>query len=226
MTSDPLPLTDRTTMTRHRERQVLDRAALHALLDGALVAHVAVVRDGEPVVLPVACARDGERLLLHGSSGAGLLRLAVGARVCVAVTRLDGLVFAHSAFASSMDYASAVVHGVAEAVEEPVAKEAALRAVVDHLLPGRADEVPGPTPKELAATLVLALPLAEVSLKARTGGPSPRDGAVAGAPVWTGVLPLRTVAGEPVDAADLPAGVVASPSVRALALHLAPTVAS
>lgn len=217
-----LPVTDRTRVRRHPERQLPDRAALRAVLDDALVAHVAVVRDGEPLVLPVACARDGERLLLHGSSGAGLLRLAVGARVCVAVTRLDGLVFAESAFASSMNYASVVVHGVAEAVEEPAAKRAAVHAVTEHLMPGRWDEVAQPTAKELAATLVLAVPLREASLKQRGGGAAPWEGERPEDAAWTGVLPLRLVAGTPVAADEVPAGLAVSPSVRNASARWAP----
>ena len=93
------------------EKQVEDRETLHSLLDEALVAHVAVVRDGAPVLLPFACARDGDALLLHGSTGAGVLRIAAGDPVAVAVTHVDGLVFARSLFESSMHYRSAVVLG-------------------------------------------------------------------------------------------------------------------
>ena len=116
-----------------------DRAVLYAVLDEALVAHVAVVDDGRPVVLPMACARDGDFLLLHGSTGSRVLRLlAAGAEACATVTLLDGLVLARSAFESSMHYRSVVVFGCAAEVPEG-GKEAALRRLTDHLLPGRWD---------------------------------------------------------------------------------------
>ena len=208
-----LPLDDRTLIRREAHRQVTDREALHALLDEALVAHVAVVRDELPVVLPFACARDGDSLLLHGSTGSGLLRAATGTPVCVSVTHLDGLVFARTTFDSSMRYRSAVVHGVAT----PLAGEeqaTALRVLSDHLFPGRTAEVRDNTAKEVAATLVLRVPLDTASVKVAAGPPQvdpddhePRD-------VWAGVLPLRLTAGEPQPAPDVPAGVPVPESVR------------
>jgi nitroimidazol reductase NimA-like FMN-containing flavoprotein (pyridoxamine 5'-phosphate oxidase superfamily) len=204
MTTDLLPVTDRTRVNRLRERQVRDRAVLYEILDAGLVAHVALCFDSEPVLIPVAYARDGDRLLLHGSTGAGLLRAAAGgAPIAVAVTHLDGLIFARSIFESSMNYRSVVVFGTARALagDERVA---ALRALSDHLMPGRWDEVRRPTKRELAATLVLAMPLDEASVKVRTGGPSAEDGADPA--VWAGVLPFGIRAGEPVPADDVPPG--------------------
>jgi uncharacterized protein len=195
MTTDLLPITDRTRVRRLHDRQVRDRAMLDEILDTALVAHVAMCLDGEPVVLPVAYARDGDRLLLHGSSGAGLLRAAAGGgQIAVAVTHVDGLVYANSLFDSSMNYRSAVIFGTATVIDGD-ARLAALRAVSDHLMPGRWDEVRPPTNRELAATLVLVLPLDEVSVKVRTGGPSGAADDEAG---WAGVLPIGVHTGEPV----------------------------
>ena len=218
MTSEPTPPS--TQVTRLPERQRRDREALHDVLDSALVAHVALVRDGVPVVLPLLHARDGDRLLLHGSTGGGLLRAAAaGAPVAVAVTVVDGLVVADSLFESSANYRSAVVFGRCRVVP-PEGRLEALRALSDHLLPGRWDEVRLPTPKELAATLVLELPLDEASVKVRTGPPSPADATAApppdGVPLWWGVVPLAQTPGEPVPAPDLPAGIPLPPSVQAL----------
>src|ERR687886_2127740 len=160
-----LPDTPSTRITRLAERQRDDREALHDVLDSALVAHVAVVRDGVPVILPLLHARDGERLLLHGSTGGGLLRdAAAGAPVTVAVTVVDALVVADSLFESSANYRSAVIFGRCSVVP-PEGKLAALRALSERLLPGRWEEVREPTPKELAATLVLELPLDHSSVK-------------------------------------------------------------
>jgi nitroimidazol reductase NimA-like FMN-containing flavoprotein (pyridoxamine 5'-phosphate oxidase superfamily) len=196
-------MTDRTRLRRLPEKAVTDVGVLHAVLDAARVAHVGFVDDaGSPVVIPVACARDGDRLLLHGSTGSRLFRrLAAGAQVCATVTLLDGMVLARSAFESSMHYRSAMVFGVA--VEVPASeKEAALRTMSEAWLPGRWDTLRRPTARELAATLVLALPLEEWSVKVSDGPPgdAPED---LDAPVWAGVVPLVTAYGEPVPAPDL-----------------------
>jgi len=213
MATELLPVTERTRVRRLRERQVRDREVLYEILDGGLVAHVALCVDGGPVLLPVAYARDADRLLLHGSTGAGLLRAAAsGAPVAVAVTHLDGLVFARSIFDSSMNYRSAVVFGTAQVLEGDERVDA-LRALSDHLMPGRWDEVRPPTARELAATLVLALPLDEVSVKVRTGGPSADD--PSDPTVWAGVLPLGVHSHEPVPADDVPPGASPPDSLRA-----------
>jgi nitroimidazol reductase NimA-like FMN-containing flavoprotein (pyridoxamine 5'-phosphate oxidase superfamily) len=210
-----LELTDRTKLTRLSYRQVTDRTVLHAVLDAGIVAHVALTTDHGPVVLPVGFARDGERLLLHGSSGAGLLREAAdGAQLAVGVTLLDGLVYARSLFDSSMNYRSVVVFGKASKLHG-AEKLAALRLLSDKLMPGRWDEVRGPTSKELAATLVLAVALDEVSVKVRSGPPSDDEPVPDPDGVWAGELPLRLVAGEPVPAPDVPHGLRVPPSLRA-----------
>jgi uncharacterized protein len=220
-----------TRITRLPERQRFDRVALDDVLDSALVAHVAVVRDdGTPVVLPLLHARDGDRLLLHGSTGGGLLRaVAAGAPVAVVVTVVDGLVFALSMFDSSANYRSAVVFGRCRAVPAEE-KPAALRALSERLMPGRWDELRPPTAKELAATLVLGLPLDEASVKVRCGPPSvPEDGedegeddghtggvASGGQGAWWGVVPLAVVPGSPVPAPGVPAGTPLPASVLRL----------
>jgi uncharacterized protein len=204
---DTLPAGGRTRVTRLPYRQVHDRRVLHAVLDAGLVAHVGVVRDGVPVILPVGYARDGDSLLLHGSTGGGLFRqAAAGAPVTVTVTLLDGLVYARSLFDSSMNYRCAMVIGMATPVTGPD-KLAALRLLSEHLMPGRWSEVREPTARELAATLVLRVPLAEASVKLRAegAGGEPDDGESRA--VWAGVLPLGTVAGEPEPDPDVPAGV-------------------
>jgi nitroimidazol reductase NimA-like FMN-containing flavoprotein (pyridoxamine 5'-phosphate oxidase superfamily)/drug/metabolite transporter (DMT)-like permease len=186
-----LGATPRTKVHRHSERALADRSDLYAVLDAGLVAHVAFVADGAPVVLPMGYARDGDRLLLHGSSRNRLLRAAAaGAEVCVTVTLLDGLVLASRAFSHSMNYRSAVVHGRGREIADPGEKARALERFVDFMVPGRSALLPASTAKELAATLVLAVPLAEASVKARTGPPQPGEG-----DAWTGVVPLRVLRG-------------------------------
>lgn len=204
---DTLPPTDRTRVTRMPQRQVTDRAALDAVLDAGLVAHVAVVRGGIPVVLPMGYARDGDSLLIHGSTGGGLLReAAAGAPVTATVTLVDGLVYARSTSDSSMNYRCAMVTGVAVPVTDPVEKEAALARITEHLMPGRWHEVRASTRRELAAVLVLRLPLDEASVKVRAlpASSAPDDGE--SRDVWAGVLPLVTTALPPVANDDVPAG--------------------
>ncbi len=219
MTHQPgseLPLTGTTRVRRKPERQVLDRDALYAVLDEALVAHVGFVRDGRPVVLPLGLARDGDDLLVHGSTGGGLFVEAAtpgGLPVSVCVTLLDGLVYARSAFNSSMNYRSAVIHGVATAVPAEE-KLAALRVVSDHLLPGRWAELRPLTRQELASTAVLRVPLAQASLKVRASGPAeePDDGENHG--IWAGVLPFALEPGTPQRSPLTPPGAPLPVSVR------------
>jgi nitroimidazol reductase NimA-like FMN-containing flavoprotein (pyridoxamine 5'-phosphate oxidase superfamily) len=218
-----LELTPRTKITRLPYRQVTDRQALYDVLDAGFVAHVGLTTaDGLPVVLPLGYARDGDRLLLHGSTGGGLMRrAAAGTPVAVCVTLVDGLVYARSMFDSSMNYRSVVVFGQATPVPADRKLEA-LRLVATRLMPGRWDEVRPPTSKELAATLVLELTLDEASVKIRTGPPSeedPPEPALPGQPrAWAGVLPLRTVTAQPVPAPDVEPGVRQPPSLdRAVA---------
>lgn len=209
----PLSVDATTRVRREAHRQVTDRATLHAVLDEALVAHVGVVRDGMPLVLPFACARDGDSLLLHGSTGAGLLRIADGDAVCVTVTHLDALVFARTTFDSSMRYRSAVVHGTATAVTG-TEKATALRLLSEHLFPGRTSEVRESTPKELAATLVLRVPLDRASVKVAAGPPEVDPDDSEPRSVWSGLVPLATVARDAVAAPDVPDDVEVPVSVH------------
>ena len=192
--------TDRTTITRHRERSGADRADLLAVLDEALVCHVGLVRDGAPVVLPSIFAVDpdgpdeGGTLYLHGSVGAPWLRQAPGATVCATFTLVDGAVIARAAFSHSMNYRSAVVMGPGRLVGDEAERVRALDLIVDHVVPGRSATLRPHTRKELAATVVIAVPLAEASVKSRAGGPADEADDIASG-VWAGVVPLSVTAG-------------------------------
>jgi nitroimidazol reductase NimA-like FMN-containing flavoprotein (pyridoxamine 5'-phosphate oxidase superfamily) len=169
---------------------------MHAILDEAIAAHVGITVDGQPYVMPVGHARDGERLLLHGSTGSRLFRVvAGGAPLCVTVTLLDGLLVARSLFESSMHYRSVVVLGRGTALHG-AAKAAALDVLADALLPGRRAEARPPTRRELAATSVVAVPLEEWSVKVSDREPEVIEEDEGWAP-WTGLLPLRLSAGTP-----------------------------
>ena len=212
----PLSTTRRTTLHRLRERGRADRAELYAILDTGLVCHLGVIVDGSPVVLPTGYGRTGDTLYLHGSSANRALLAADGHEICVTVTHLDGLVCARSVFNHSMNYRSAVIFGTARLVTDDGARLAALRAVTEQLVPGQWDHVRQPTRKELAATSVLELSLAEASVKVRTGPPhdEPED---YDTPVWAGVLPARLVFGAPEPDPDLRDGIAVPGHIEALA---------
>jgi uncharacterized protein len=208
--------TERTRLRRHSERGQTDRAELYAVLDAGMVCHLGVVMDGSPVVLPTAYGRIGDTLYLHGSSANRSLQAADGHEVCVTVTHLDGLVCARVAFAHSVNFRSAMVFGTARIVTDHAERLAGLRAVTEQLIPGRWDTLRAPTRKELAATSVLSVPLAEASVKIRTGPPhdEPAD---LGAGIWAGVLPASVTFGEPVPDPGLPPGIGAPEHIRARA---------
>lgn len=198
--------TGRTVPTRSRERASYDRATVHAILDASYLCHLGFVRDGAPVVLPTLYARVGEALYVHGSTGSRPLREAgrpdPGLAVCLTVTHVDGLVLARSAFHHSINYRSVVVHGTARQVTDPAEKRTALDALVDQVVAGRSADSRPANARELAATAVLRLDLAEVSAKSRTGDPNddPED---LGLPHWAGVVPVAPAYGAPVPAGDL-----------------------
>lgn len=207
---------DRTTITRLREKARSDRAELDALLDSAVVGHFALT-DPErgPVVLPTAIVRDGDRVLAHGSTGSRWMRaLAAGAPTCLAVTALDGLVVARSAFESSLHYRSAVLFGTCTALAEDELP-AALDLITEALIPGRTAEIRRPSARELAATLVLALPIVEWSLKVSADWPDDPPEDVAG-DAWAGVVPFERRLAAPRPAPDLLDGIPVPPSVRNL----------
>jgi len=205
---------ERTQVRRLPDRGVYDRAAIRAILDEGLVCHVGVVTDGQPFVIPCAYGRIDDRLYLHGSSASRLLRaLAAGAPACATVTLLDGLVLARSAFHHSMNYRSVVVLARATRIDDAEERLAALRSVVEHVLPGRWRAARRPSAAELAQTLVVALPLDEASAKVRTGDPKddPEDLAL---DVWAGTVPLSLVAGAPIADAQLRDGIAVPDAAR------------
>lgn len=200
------PSSPSVRVRRQPARGRYDTAAVHAVLDAGRVAHVGVVDDGRPVVLPMAYGRRGDRLILHGSRASRVMRaMAAGAEMCITVTVLDGLVLARSAFHHSMNYRAVVVMGRAQAVVGEHEQRAALDALVEHLVPGRTAEARATNDRELRQTLVVEVPLSEASVKARTGGPVD-DADDLSMAVWSGVIPLREVAGRPEPDAHTPPG--------------------
>jgi hypothetical protein len=189
--------TDRTQVKRLPKRGHYERETVYSILDTAFVCHVGFSVDGQPFVIPTNFGRSGDTLYLHGSAASRMLKtLSGGVPVCVTVTHVDGLVLARSAFHHSVNYRSVVILGKAQLVEDPAEKMEALRIFTEHVMKGRWNDVRIPTEQELKATIVLSLPLEEVSAKVRTGGPID-DEADYALPVWAGVLPLETVAKTP-----------------------------
>ena len=195
---EPLSTTPRTTLKRLPERGSRDRKLAYEILDEGLLAHVAFATEEGPFVIPMAYARDGNDILLHGSSVSRLLtRLASGLELCLCVTLLDGMVLARSVFHHSMNFRSVVVFGKAQLITEPKEKLQALIQLVEHLVPGRNAEARQPNRKELNATSVLSVPLTEASIKVRSGPPKDAKSDL-DLPVWAGILPFGLEVGEAV----------------------------
>jgi uncharacterized protein len=205
--SDTYPPSGRTQVKRIPNRGVYDKGEVYKILDAGYLCHVGFAAEGQPYVIPTGYARQGDRLLIHGSAASRMMReLSAGIDVCVTVTLVDGFVLSRSAFHHSMNYRSVVMLGRARLLESEGEKMAALEAFTNHMVPGRWDEVRQPSEQELKATTVLELPLAEVSAKIRKGPPVEDEGDIARA-TWAGVVPVHTQLGRPQPMEDLVAGV-------------------
>ena len=203
MSSDSQNDNSKYHVKRHDDREVFDRDAVNALLDSEYVAHVGFVDSdvNEPFVIPMAYARDNDRILLHGSTGSRLMmQLARGAQMCVTVTKLNALIVAKSAFNSSMNYESVMIFGKGERLEDSE-KLAAMDRITDRLVPGMVGYARPTTAKEAAGTMIIALPLEKYSAKSRTGGvidePEDKD-----LPIWSGILPITRSYGQALTAPD------------------------
>ena len=209
--SDHLPPSARTRIRRIANNADYDPATVHAIVDDAYVCQVSFIDDeGGVHCIPTACWRDAEHLVIHGSNGSRMVRRLVdGAPVCVAITHVDALVLARSAFNHSMNYRSVMIYGQFERVPDE-AKPALLDRFMDHIAPGRRHEVRPGDANELAATTLLRLPLREAAAKVRRGGPEDDEADLA-LDVWAGVVPLARRYGAPVPAPGVtcpePAGV-------------------
>ena len=204
--SRPDGVSPRARVRRLPERAHYDRETIHAILDAALICHVGISREDGPLVVPTLFGRIDDTIYLHGSVASGNLRtMRTGAEVCVTATIVDGLVLARSRFNSSMNYRSAVVFGRTRQVTDPEERDRALRAISDHILPGRWEDARQPNRTEDLQTAIVAVDIDEASAKIRNWGvgDEPEDLALG---VWAGVVPLRLVAGEPEPDPGLPPG--------------------
>ena len=189
--------TQRTRVRRLSKRAVYEKERVRQILDEGFLCHVGFVQDGQPFVIPTLYARSGETLFMHGSGASRMLKtLAEGVDICATVTLVDGFVLARSAFHHSMNYRSVTVFGRARLVSDVTEKLEALRVITDHIVPKRWDEVRGPNELEMRQTVVLALPLEDVSAKVRVGPPADDEEDYA-LPIWAGVVPIQTQLGAP-----------------------------
>jgi hypothetical protein len=211
--------TRRTRVFRKPGRGSYDRDIVHSILDEALICHVGFVQDGQPYVIPTIHARDGDTLYLHGANANRTFRvLDEGAPCCVTATLVDELVLARAALHHSLNYRSVMVLGTAREVADPEQKQRALRLVVEHVAPGRSEEVRGPDATDLRSTKVLSVEIEEASAKVRTGPPLDDDDDL-DLPYWAGVLPLTPGTGDPVPAPDLTRELPLPLSVQGLRLR-------
>jgi nitroimidazol reductase NimA-like FMN-containing flavoprotein (pyridoxamine 5'-phosphate oxidase superfamily) len=199
--SNPIP-SPRTRIVREPQRAIYDRDTVNQILDEAFLCHVGFVAnsgsDFQPFVIPTSYGRNGDVLYIHGSAASRMLRnLDRGVPVCITVSLLDGLVLARSVFNHSMNYRSVVILGTAMLVDDPAEKLAALRALSEHIIPGRWDDARQPNEKELKQTSVLRLPINEFSAKVRVG-PAVDDEEDYAFPTWAGVIPLEMTVGDAV----------------------------
>jgi uncharacterized protein len=209
------PASDRVRLRRGANRAEYDRDAILAVLDAGMIAHLGVVTDEGPIVLPMAYGRTDEWLYVHGSVANAALRAAAGQDICITVTIVDGMVVGRCPFHNSMNYRGVVVRGQAREVDDPDEHLAALRLVSDHVMPTW-DSARRPSAAEIRKTMVIAVPLVEMSAKIRAGDPIDEPDDVDG-PHWAGHVPLRTTWEDPVDSADLPVGVSVPVGISALA---------
>ncbi|MCP3665261.1 MAG: pyridoxamine 5'-phosphate oxidase family protein [Gammaproteobacteria bacterium] len=189
-------ITERTRVKRGNKRATYNKQTIHQIIDEAMVCHVACNRQGDAVVQPTLHWRDGDKLYIHGSSKNGLLQaLMAGDTASIAITLLDGIVFARSAFHHSVNYRSVIIYSKATLVEDQKEKLHALELMLEKFHEGRSREARAINETELKATSVLAFNLEEVSAKVRTGGPvdDPADMALG---IWAGVQPVETRLGE------------------------------
>lgn len=214
--SDRYDLTDQNRLRQLRDKGAYDRSTVRAILDAALTASVGFVQDGKPVVVPMIFGRDGDTIYLHGARKARIVRLLdETGEVCINATLVDGIVYARSAFNSSMNYRSVTVFGAPRLVDDEIDKLHAMRVISEHTMPGRWDELRAPLDKEIKMTGVIAVEIASASAKVSAGLPDDEDDDYA-IPVWAGVLPLESRLTELVDDDRLIEGVEPSAAVRAM----------
>lgn len=214
--TDEYPTSRRNRVRQLREYAVYDRQTVHDVIDSAVTTSVGFVEDGSAVVVPMLFDRDGETIYLHGARKARIIKwLAQNSQTCLNVTRVDGLVFARSAFNSSLQYRSATVFGTPRLVDDPETKLHALRVISEHAMPGRWEELRAPHARELSMTGVIAVEIETASAKISAGMPEDEEEDYE-IPIWAGVLPLRSTYTQLISDDRVADGVAASANLQAM----------
>lgn len=215
--TDSYPISAENKTRQLREKASYDRATVHGILDAGLVIHAAFIQEGNPVVVPMIYGRDGETIYVHGARKARVIRMLESSRrCCLNLTLVDGLVFARSAFNSSMQYRSVTVFGTPRLVEDSAEKLRALKTISEQSMPGRWNELRDSHEKELKMTGVIAVAIDSASAKISAKEPEDEDEDYA-IDIWAGVIPIKTQLGSPVDDSKLRPGLEPSPAVTDLA---------
>jgi nitroimidazol reductase NimA-like FMN-containing flavoprotein (pyridoxamine 5'-phosphate oxidase superfamily) len=197
--ADAYPVTDRNRVRRRHERGYYDRDIVHAILDAAMICHIAYVIDEQPFCTPTSFWREGERLYWHASSASRMARAqAMRLPVCLTVTHFDAVVLARSGFHHSVNYRCVMAYGQARALIDPEAKRKAMDKFIDRFFPGRAAALRPPSSQEVKAITILEMEIEDAAAKIRSTGVSDEEEDYA-VPVWCAVLPVRTVLGEPAE---------------------------
>lgn len=197
-----------------REYASYEKETVFSILDAGLVAHVALIQDGSPVVVPMIYGRDGETVYLHGARKARVIRMLEQTEItCINVTLIDGIVFARSVFNSSMNYRSVTLFGPPRLIDGHDAKLEAMRTISEHTMPGRWAEVRDSHEREVKMTGVIAVDIETASAKVTSGDPEDEDEDYE-IPVWAGVLPVTTATGSFVDDSRLMGGMTPSEAIR------------
>lgn len=214
---DTFAVTDLNRVRRIADRGHYDKTSVYEIIDQCPVAHVGFIEGGRPIVMPMACARDGDSMLIHGARKGRITETAAGQRVCLTMTLVDGLIYARSIFHSSMNYRSAIVFGTATVISDGDERWDALRALSEQLMPGRWDEVRAPLDKELKGTQILRVRIDSASAKVRDSGVLDDKNDYTEeqwATTWAGIVPLVTGRGQPIKNHEVPDGVPTPLSVR------------
>ncbi len=191
------PKSQHSQLHRLPDRGHYDQETIFAILDSAIICHVAFVQDGQPYAIPTLYARQGNRIILHGAKASRMMKhVAAGEPVCITVTQVDGLVLARSVFSHSINYRSVMVFGAGRLVSDPDEKMQALYTLTEQIAPGRWADARLPNAKEMNATSVAVVEIHEASAKVRTGPPKD-DAEDYALPVWAGVIPMQTIYGGP-----------------------------
>jgi nitroimidazol reductase NimA-like FMN-containing flavoprotein (pyridoxamine 5'-phosphate oxidase superfamily) len=204
----------RSKIVRGSKRAHYDKKTLYKVLDAGFLCHVSYLFNGSPVIIPTSYAREGNMLFIHGAKKNRMMNSVLEqGQACVAVTHLDGMVLARSAFNHSFNYRSAVIFGTPVRIEDEKEKERALKLITENIMPGRWREVRTPSTKEIRATQVIGIEIDEASVKMRSGGPVDSE-ADYDLPIWAGVLPTKQMFLDPIADKKLSQGIEIPKSIK------------